>query len=114
MISEQERCRRERVRAAFRLMSKLSRYLPSVYPPHEIFARMVEIEPTTTREDLDHIEREHREQLEALSRIDKFLNRLPRGERQGGRIRDIVERQAMAGNKAARKLLKSGDLEVIS
>src|SRR5262245_40765226 len=114
MISEPERLRRERVRAAFRLMTKLSRQLPLIYPPHDIFARMVEIEPSTTMEDLDRLEREHREQTEALSRIDKFLNRLPRDERQGGRIRDIVERHALNGNKAARKLLKSGDLEVIS
>ena len=114
MISEPELRRRKRVRAAFRLMTKLSRQLPLVYPPHEIFSRMVEIEPTTTMEDLDRLEREHREQVDALSRIDKFLNRLPRCERQGGRIRDIVERHAMAGNKAARKLLKSGDLELIS
>jgi hypothetical protein len=114
MISEQEHRRRERVRAAFRLMTKLSRDLPSIYPAREIFARMVEIEPSTTQEDLDRIEREHREQVEALLRIDKFLNRLPRGERQAGRIRDIVERHALAGNKAARKILKSGDLEVIS
>lgn len=113
MISEPERQRRERVRAAFRLMTKLSRQLPHIYPPQDIFARMVEIEPTTTVEDLDRLEREHKEQVEALSRIDKFLNRLPRGERQGGRIRDIVERQALNGNKAARKLLKSGDLELI-
>jgi hypothetical protein len=114
MISEPERRRRERVKAAFRLMTRLTQQLPRIYPPQEIFTRMVEIEPTTTLEDLDRLDREHKEMVEALSRIDKFLNKLPRGEREGGRIREIVERQAMAGNKAARKLLKSGDLELIA
>ncbi len=114
MISEPERRRRDRVKAAFRLMTKLSQQLPRVYPPQDIFSRMVEIEPTTTLEDLDRLEREHKEQVEALTRIDKFLNKLPRGERESGRIREIIERQALNGNKAARKLLKSGDLELIS
>jgi hypothetical protein len=114
MISEPERLRRGRVRAAFRLMTKLSQLLPHIYPPHDIFARMVEIEPTTTTEDLNRLDREHKEQVEALTRIDKFLSKLPRDERQKGRIREIVERHALSGNKAARKLLKSGDLEVIS
>jgi hypothetical protein len=114
MISEPERRRRDRVRAAFRLMTKLSQQLPRIYPPHDIFARMVEIEPTTTLEDLDRLEQEHKEQVEALARIDKFLNKLPLCERQNGRIREIIERYALNGNKAARKLLKSGDLEVIS
>jgi len=114
MISEPEHRRRERVKAAFRLMTKLSQQLPRIYPPHDIFTRMVEIEPTTTIEDLDRLDREHKEQVEALTRIDKFLNKLPRGERESGRIREIIERQALNGNKAARKLLKSGDLELIS
>jgi hypothetical protein len=114
MISEPERRRRDRVKAAFRLMTKLSQQLPRIYPPQDIFSRMVEIEPTTTLEDLDRLEREHREQVEALTRIDKFLNKLPRGERESGRIREIIERQALNGSKAARKLLKSGDLELIS